>query len=149
MRPTLRVRYPWREVSSRLARYRASHGRLAEHHPGDRGSPPGPVLAGAPCDADDEPERDMWSPELASALQTMEQGGSSEVVEKWLPQLPRPDGESAVRFVPRATSVALTLAPGTVLQSAPSCCEERSTRALRVNARGCSTYAPALLRRPI
>lgn len=97
---------PWREVSSRLSRYRASHGRLAaEYQPEKRGSPPGPVLARAPYDADDEPKRDMWSPELASALQGIGQGGSSKLVEEWLPQLPRPDGESTGRFVPQAPAL--------------------------------------------
>ncbi len=31
MRPTLRTRMPWREVSARLARYRASHARVLQH----------------------------------------------------------------------------------------------------------------------
>lgn len=104
MRPTLRLRLPWREVGSRLARYgRASHARLAlqdpaaspAHGDGDgddddsaSGSASGSALA------EPEPEAEVWSPELVRALRSLEQHSDSAVVEDWLPRLPRPDGAS-------------------------------------------------------
>lgn len=115
MRPTLRVRMPWREVSSRLARYRASHVRMAQEDNAPmadscRDSDERGATRNTSTNDTNKAECEVWSPELVSVLRRVRGSNGSKIVEKWIPQLPRPDGELTIRSPAADSSSPLTCA---------------------------------------